>query len=112
MKKIISFVFFQLCVIGVLLAAPINSKMGYKNLPWGSTVEEAKSMGFKVILDNSAASLKYNSENYSESIESYLLKSNDTMVLTARGNYYQGKLFEVTEILDLLRNRMLRLMGK
>jgi len=101
MKKIISFVFFQLCVIGVLLAAPINSKMGYKNLPWGSTVEEAKSMGFKVILDNSAASLKYNSENYSESIESYLLKSNDTMVLTARGNYYQGKLFEVTEILDL-----------
>lgn len=101
MKKIISFVFFQLCVIGVLLAAPINSKMGYKNLPWGSTVEEAKSMGFKVILDNAAASLKYNSENYSEPIESYLLKSNDTMVLTARGNYYQGKLFEVTEILDL-----------
>ena len=101
MKKIISFVFFQLCVIGVLLAAPINSKMGYKNLPWGSTVEEAKSMGFKVILDNAAASLKYNTENYSEPIESYLLKSNDTMVLTARGNYYQGKLFEVTEILDL-----------
>mgnify|MGYP003293978746 CR=1 FL=1 len=98
MKKLINFLLIQLCLIGFIFAAPINSKNGYKELSWGSSVDEAKKAGYKLsVMDDK----EYLGKLYNVDVDAYNVISKDKSVRVLQFHYFGGKLFAVTELLDL-----------
>ena len=98
MKKLINFLLIQLCLIGFIFAAPINSKNGYKELDWGSSVDEAKKAGYKLsVMDDK----EYLGKLYNVDVDAYNVISKDKSVRVLQFHYFGGKLFAVTELLDL-----------
>ena len=101
MKKLILFFMISLMVFSTVLAAPINSKEGYGKLNWGSSVDDAKKAGYTLVPLNSAKDKEFLSQLYSESVDAYQVKSKDKLVADLQFNYFMGRLFCVTELLNL-----------
>ena len=98
MKKILSILLLQLCVCCVIFGATINSKDGYFNLKWGSTIEEAKKAGYKLI---TITDKNYLSKLYSKNVIAYSVKNKEKSISTLQLHYYKGKLFAVIEHVDM-----------
>lgn len=101
MKKLILFFMISLMVFSTVLAAPINSKEGYGKLKWGSSVDDAKKAGYTLVPLNSAKDKEFLSQLYSESVDAYQVKAKDKVVADLQFNYFMGRLFCVTEVLNL-----------
>ena len=101
MKKLILFFMISLMVFSTVLAAPINSKEGYGKLNWGSSVDDAKKAGYTLVPLNSAKDKEFLSQLYSESVDAYQVKAKDKVVADLQFNYFMGRLFCVTEVLNL-----------
>lgn len=101
MKKIILCFLFNLCFLGALVAAPINSTKGYGKLDWGSSVDSAKKAGFKLTPMTSESDKEFLSKMYSVDVESYEVSTKDKQVSVLQFHYYMGRLFSVTEMLNL-----------
>ena len=101
MKKIISILVVLLFTCGLVFAAPINSKVGYGKLKWGSTIDDAKKAGFTLTPLNSAKDKEFLSQLYIENVESYQVKSKEKIVADLQFTYFMGRLFCVTELLNL-----------
>ena len=69
MKKIFSILLLQFFVFSLVFGATINSKNGYAELSWGSSVEDAKKAGYKLIPLTSAADKEYQSQLYTVDID-------------------------------------------
>ncbi|WP_296328842.1 CsgG/HfaB family protein [uncultured Treponema sp.] len=95
MKKILSIFLLQFFVLGLVFAAKINSKQGYAELAWGSTVAEAEDKGYKLNLRTTPTNL------YSETVDVYNVTVKDKVVSTLQFHYYNGKLFFVSETLTI-----------
>ena len=94
MKRIFSILLLQVFVLGFIFAASINSKQGYKGLAWGSSINDAKKAGYKLIQISAATDL------YLEPVETYKATVNDKSVSTLQLHYYNGKLFHAIETLS------------
>ena len=93
MKKIVSIFLLQALILCLAFGATINSKEGYKELSWGSTVEDAKKEGYKLtLLDKS-----YSDNLYSLPVDAYKVVSKDKKVSALQFHYYMGSLFFVSE---------------
>lgn len=94
MKKIFSILLLQVFVLGFIFAASINSKQGYKGLAWGSSINDAKKAGYKLIQISASTDL------YLEPVETYKATVNDKSVSTLQFHYHNGRLFFVSETLS------------
>ena len=101
MKKIISILLILLVTCGVIFAAPINSTEGYGKLKWGSTIDDAKKAGFTLTPLTSAKDKEFFSKLYTENVEVYQVKAKDKIVADLQFSYFMGRLFCVTEVLNL-----------
>lgn len=101
MKKILAFFLLQFFVFGLIFGATINSKNGYAELSWGSSVQDAKNAGYKLTPMTSAFDKEYLSKLYSVEVDSYNVVPKDKSVAVLNFNYYMGRLFAVTEMLTL-----------
>ena len=101
MKKIISILLILLVTCGVIFAAPINSTEGYGKLKWGSTIDDAKKAGFTLTPLTSAKDKEFFSQLYTENVEVYQVKAKDKIVADLQFSYFMGRLFCVTEVLNL-----------
>ena len=86
MKKILSILLLQLFVCCVIFGATINSKDGYFNLKWGSTIEEAKKAGYKLI---TITDKNYLSKLYSKNVIAYSVKNKEKSISTLQLHYYK-----------------------
>ena len=79
-----------------IFAAAINPSKGYKDLEWGTTVNQAKNKGFSlsILNEDQAAPLK---KNFTEKVDVYFVKTSDKVVSTLFFIYYKDKLFCVYE---------------
>jgi hypothetical protein len=101
MKKFVLCFLFNLCFLGALVAAPINSTKGYGKLDWGSSVDSAKKAGFKLTPMTSESDKEFLSKMYSVDVEGYEVSTKDNQVSVLQFHYYMGRLFSVTEMLNL-----------
>lgn len=101
MKKIISILLILLFSCGMIFAASINSKEGYGKLKWGSTIDDAKKAGFTLTPLISAKDKEFFSQLYTENVEVYQVKAKDKIVADLQFSYFMGRLFCVTEVLNL-----------
>ena len=95
MKKLLSILLLQILVFAAVFGAAINSKQGYKELAWGSTVDDAKKAGYKLTPMNK----EYTNKLYSVEVNAYEVTSKDKSVTALQFHYYMGNLFLVSETL-------------
>ena len=100
MKKIFTIISLQFCICCFLFSATTNSKEGYFNLKWGSTVEDAKNAGYKLTRMTANSEKEYLSKLYNVPVDGYKVTSKDKKVKSLQFHYYQNKLFLVTEMLN------------
>lgn len=100
MKKILSIILLQFLVIGFIFGATINSKVGYGDLKWGSSVMDAEKAGYKMTCMTANSDKTYLSKLYNVVVEGYKVTSKDKNVTALQFHYYQNKLFAVTELLN------------
>ena len=98
-KKYLLTMLFVFIAASSIFAASINPSKGYKDLEWGTTVNQAKNKGYKlsILNENQAAPLK---KNFSEKVDIYFVKATDKVVLNLYFVYYKDKLFCVYEIYE------------
>lgn len=101
MKKILSIFVLQIFVFGCIFGATINSKEGYGDLSWGSTVADAQKAGYKLTIMSSNAEKEYLSKLYTETVVGYHVETKDNNVSSLQFHFYQGRLFVVTEMLKM-----------
>lgn len=98
MKKKIVLSLLVLLMAASVFAKPMNSKIGYFDLKWGSTVQDAENAGFKMGKANPAIYEKLFVLSYTEPVDQYLVTSKDKKTVPfIVFSYYAGRLFEVTE---------------
>lgn len=100
MKKIISILLVQFCFVNLFFAAPINSNNGYKELSWGSSVEDAKKAGYGLTKLTANSDKEYLSKLYNVTVDGYKVDSKDKNVKALQFHFFQNKLFAVTEMLN------------
>lgn len=100
MKKIFSILLFYIFVLCAVFGITINSKEGYDDLPWGSTVKDAEFAGYKLTPLTSSSDKTYLNKLYSFPVDAYKIKTNDKDVKVLQFHYYLGKLFSVIEMLN------------
>ena len=100
MKKIFTIISLQFCICCFLFSATTNSKEGYFNLKWGSTVEDAKNAGYKLTRMTANSEKEYLSKLYNAPVDGYKVTSKDKKVKSLQFHYYQNRLFLVTEMLN------------
>lgn len=96
MKKILSIFLLQLLVLGAVFGVPVNSKLGYRELLWGSTVQDAQKAGYKLTL----LGKDYSEKLYSVPVDIYKVSSKEINVKALQFHYYMGNLFLVSETLN------------
>ena len=101
MKKILSIFVLQIFVLACIFSATINSKVGYGDLYWGSTVADAEKAGYKMTRMTANSDRAYLAKLYNVSVEGYKVTSKDRNVTALQFHYYNGKLFHVTEMLNI-----------
>lgn len=101
MKKIFSILLIHFCFEVFIFSASINSKIGYKELPWGSSVDDAKKAGYKLTNMSSLSDKEYLKKLYNVDVDAYDVISKDKKVTALQFHYYNGKLFSVTETLSM-----------
>lgn len=94
MKKKIVLSLLVLLMAASVFAKPMNSKIGYFDLKWGSTVQDAENAGYELTRTDLETSVK----QHIEPIEQYYVKSKDKSVVDLWFTYYLGKFFDVQEI--------------
>lgn len=100
MKKISLIILLHFIVFGFVFGATINSRQGYAELSWGSTVQDAGKAGYKLTPINSSADKEYLAKTYTVSVDAYKVTSKDKSVSALQFHYYMGNLFFVTETLS------------
>lgn len=100
MKKIFSILLFYIFVLCAVFGITINSKEGYDDLPWGSTVKDAEFAGYKLTPLTSSSDKTYLNKLYSFPVDAYKIKTKDKDVKVLQFHYYLGKLFSVIEMLN------------
>lgn len=100
MKKISLIILLHFIVFGFVFGATINSRQGYAELSWGSTVQDAGKAGYKLTPMNSSADKEYLAKTYTVSVDAYKVTSKDKSVSALQFHYYMGNLFFVTETLS------------
>ena len=93
MKKTILIVGLLLAAGAALFCQPIDSKKGYLNLPWGSTVKDAEKAGYVLMQDTNGLM----DNMWMDKTELYLAVPKEKDVLAVLLCYYKGKLFFVNE---------------
>ncbi len=93
MKKTILIVGLLLAAGAALFCQPIDSKKGYLNLPWGSTVKDAEKAGYVLMQDTNGLM----DNLWLDKTELYLAVPKEKDVLAVLLCYYKGKLFFVNE---------------
>lgn len=101
MKKNFNVLLILFCFIVSSFAVPINSKVGYKELSWGSSVDDAKKAGYSLTGMTSSSDKEYLSKLYIVDVSAYNVVSKDKTVSALQFHYYGGKLFAVTEMLNI-----------
>ena len=97
---------------GVAMAAPMNSKYGYMDIAWGSTLAQIKMQGYELepLGEDFVASEQ---PNYKEPIAIYnLLNKKDKFVVNALFYFCDGKLFQVAELLNKTMTSPSKLAGR
>jgi len=112
MKRVLSIFLLQFFILGLIFGATINSKQGYGNLKWGSSVDDAKKAGYKLSAMTSASDKQYLSKLYTVDVNAYKVTSNDKNVTALQFHYYNGKLFSVTETLKITELTPQKLEGR
>lgn len=112
MKRVLSIFLLQFFILGLIFGATINSKQGYGNLKWGSSVDDAKKAGYKLSAMTSASDKQYLSKLYTVDVNAYKVTSNDKNVTALQFHYYNGKLFSVTETLKIAELTPQKLEGR
>ena len=99
-KKIALLGALFLGILGNVAAAPMNSKFGYLDLAWGSTLAQAKMKGYELSpVDQDF--LASEQSDYKEPIAIYILDNKkEKFVVGVAMYFYEGKLFRVEEILN------------
>ncbi len=99
-KKIALLGALFLGILGSVAAAPMNSKFGYLDLAWGSTLAQAKMKGYELSpVDQDF--LASEQSDYKEPIAIYILDNKkEKFVVGVAMYFYEGKLFRVEEILN------------
>ena len=82
-------------VAGAHSLKPCDSRKGYFDLPWGSTVEDAKKAGYKL------AKIDSHSELWLHPVDAYEAFSRDGNVMSLSLYYYKGKLFHAMEFVKI-----------
>ena len=101
MKKQISFFLFYFFVLGLVFCETINSKKGYINVSWGSTVNDAKKAEYKLDSMNTSNDKEYLSKLYIEPVEAFKVTSKDKNVIDLQFHYYEGRLVSVIETIKV-----------
>lgn len=96
MKRKIIFSVLMLALSASIFAKSMNSKKGYFDLAWGSTVEDAKKAGFKLTPASDAEKEQIKS-NFTQDIDAYYVSTKDKNVKSLDFFYYMGRLFSVNE---------------
>lgn len=99
MKKLLIVILLQILITSLLFGAAIDSRKGYGNLSWGTSVEDAKRSGYKLTPMVTAANKIYLNKLYTDTVDAYKVTVNDKNISVLEFHYYQGKLFSVTEVL-------------
>ena len=81
-----------------LFCQTTDSRKGYFDLPWGSTVEDAKKAGYKLTKIPQSTEVQ---NLWTDVVDLYSVKSKDSLVKSLFFLYYKGKLFEVQETVKL-----------
>lgn len=97
MKRKIVFSVLMLTLVASVFAKPLNSKKGYFDLAWGSTIDDAKKAGFKLTPASDAEKEQIKS-NFTQDIDAYYVTSKDKNVKSLDFIYYMGRLFSVNEV--------------
>lgn len=97
MKRKIVFSVLMLALVASVFAKPLNSKKGYFDLAWGSTVDDAKKAGFKLTPASDAEKEQIKS-SFTQDIDAYYVTTKDKNVKSLDFFYYMGRLFYVNEV--------------
>ena len=100
MKKIILTILLQFFIFSLIFGATINSKEGYGDLPWGSTIADAQKAGYKLTRMTANSDKEYLARLYNVNVDGYKVTSKDKNIKSLQFHYYQNKLFVVTEMLN------------
>ena len=101
MKKAIAFVIFQLFVFFTIYGAAMDARKGYADLTWGSSVTTATKEGFKLTPMDSVDDKAFLERMYTVPVDGYTVKTKDKMVVELQFHYHYGKLFAVSELINL-----------
>lgn len=97
MKKRIMVSLLIMAIAASVFAKPLNSKKGYFDLAWGSTIDDAKKAGFKLTPTSDAEKEQLKS-NFTQDIDAYYVTTKDKNVKSLDFIYYMGRLFSVNEV--------------
>ena len=98
MKKKFLFVALLTVMSAAFFCQVTDSKKGYFKLAWGSTVEDAKKAGYKLTKHELSAKAR---EDLLEPVDFYLVTPRESVVKNLSFWYYDGKLFDVFEKVQL-----------
>lgn len=96
MKKKVIFSVLMLALVTSVFAKSINSKKGYFDLVWGSTIDDAKKAGYKLTSISDAEKNEIKSA-FTQDVDVYYVTTKDKNVKTLSFFYYMGRLFSVNE---------------
>ncbi len=98
MKKKFLFVALLTVMSAAFFCQVTDSKKGYFKLAWGSTVEDAKKAGYKLTKHELSSKAR---EDLLEPVDFYLVTPRESVVKNLSFWYYDGKLFDVFEKVQL-----------
>lgn len=98
MKKKFLFVALLTVMSAALFCQVTDSKKGYFKLAWGSTVEDAKKAGYKLTKHELSSKAR---EDLLEPVDFYSVTPRESVVKNLSFWYYDGKLFDVFEKVQL-----------
>ncbi len=99
-KNLITIFALLMMVATGLFAAPMNSKYGYLDLAWGSTLAQIKMKGYELTPMDEDVVLSEQSD-YKKPISIFILNNKkDKFVVNVALYFTDGKLFRVTEVLN------------
>lgn len=100
MKRKIIFSVLMITLVASIFAKPLNSKKGYFDLAWGSTINDAKEAGFKLTPISNTEKEQIKSL-FTQDVDAYYVSTKDKNVKSLNFFYYMGRLFYVNEFIAL-----------
>ena len=100
MKRMFLVVSMMVITAASLFAGPMNSKYGYLDLAWGSTLAQIKMKGYELSpMDEDV--VQSEQSDYKKPVSIYILNNKkDKFVVNVALYFSEGKLFRVTEVLN------------